>query len=72
MENLVLIVKHHDPFGSVIDRTLGVVIVDTATSFQAPGISTQDWYPVRRGPGMKAGDVPQGQVHVKVQKKRTF
>ncbi|CAM9547986.1 unnamed protein product [Ascophyllum nodosum] len=66
MENLVLIVKHHDPFGSVIDRTLGVVIVDTATSFQAPGISTQDWYPVRRGPGMKAGDVPQGQVHVKI------
>lgn len=66
MEYLVLMVKHHDPVGSHTDRMLGMVIVDTATALQAPGISIQEWFPVRKGPGMKAGDVPQGKVHVKV------
>ncbi|CBN80088.1 conserved unknown protein [Ectocarpus siliculosus] len=66
MEHLVLMVKHHDPVGSHSDRVLGMVIVDTATALQAPGISTQEWFPVRKGPGMKAGHVPQGKVHVKV------
>lgn len=66
MEHLVLMVKHHDPVGSHTDRVLGMVIVDTATALQAPGISTQEWFPVRKGPGMKAGHVPQGKVHVKV------
>ncbi|CAM9402960.1 unnamed protein product [Ectocarpus sp. 12 AP-2014] len=66
MEHLVLMVKHHDPVGSHTDRVLGMVIVDTATALQAPGIPTQEWFPVRKGPGMKAGHVPQGKVHVKV------
>lgn len=66
MEHLVLVVNHHDPVGSHTDPTLGMVIVDTATALQAPGISTQEWFPVRKGPGMKAGHVPQGKVHVKV------
>lgn len=66
MEYLVLMVKHNDPVGSYTDRTLGMVIVDTATALQAPGISTQEWFPVRKGPGMRSGDVPQGRVHVKV------
>lgn len=64
--HVVLMVNHHDPVGTHTDRTLGMVIVDTATALQAPGISTQDWFPVRKGPGMKAGDTPQGKVHVKV------
>lgn len=68
MEHLVLMVKHHDPVGSHTDRVLGMVIVDTATALQAPGISTQEWFPVRKGPGMKAGHVPQGKVHVKVRR----
>ncbi|CAM9162703.1 unnamed protein product [Scytosiphon promiscuus] len=66
MEHLVLVVNHHDPVGSHPDPTLGMVIVDTATALQAPGISTQEWFPVRKGPGMKTGHVPQGKVHVKV------
>lgn len=66
MEHLVFMVKHHDPVGSHTDRMLGMVIVDTAIALQAPGISTQDWFPVRKGPGMKTGDVSQGRVHVKV------
>lgn len=68
MEHLVLVVNHHDPVGSHADPTLGMVIVDTATALQAPGISTQEWFPVRKGPGMKTGHVPQGKVHVKVRK----
>jgi len=59
-------VKHHDPVGGQTDRTLGMCVVDTATALQAPGVSTQEWFPVRKGPGMRAGDVPQGQIHVKV------
>lgn len=59
-------VKHHDLVGSHTDRMLGMIIVDTATALQAPGISTQEWFPVRKGPGMRAGDIPQGRVHVKV------
>ncbi len=59
-------VKHHDPVGGHTDRTLGMCVVDTATALQAPGVSTQEWFPVRKGPGMRAGDAPQGQVHVKV------
>lgn len=64
--HLVLMVNHHDPVGSHMDRMLGMVIVDTATALQAPGISTEEWFPIRKGPGMRAGDVPQGKVHVKV------
>ncbi|CAM9641258.1 unnamed protein product [Sphacelaria rigidula] len=64
MEHLVLMVKHHDPVGSHTDKMLGMVIVDTATALQAPGIPTQEWFNVRKGPGMKTGDVPQGHVHV--------
>ena len=63
---MVLMVKHHDPVGTQTDRTLGMVIVDTATALQAPGISTQEWFPIRKGPGMMTGDAPQGKVHVKV------
>lgn len=63
---MILMVKHHDPVGSHTDRMLGMVIVDTATALQAPGISTQEWFNVRKGPGMKTGDAPQGRVHVKV------
>lgn len=66
VEHVVLMVKHHDPVGTHTDRTLGMVIVGTATALQAPGISTQEWFPIRKGPGMKAGDAPQGKVHVKV------
>lgn len=66
VEHVVLMVKHHDPVGTQTDRTLGMVIVDTATALQAPGISTQEWFPIRKGPGMKAGNAPQGKVHVKV------
>lgn len=72
VEHLVLMVNHHDPVGSHTDRMLGMVIVDTATALQAPGISTQEWFPVRKGPGMKAGDVPQGKVHVKVRVSARF
>lgn len=64
--HVVLMVNHHNPVGSHTDRVLGMVIVDTATSLQAPGITTQEWFPVRKGPGMAAGDAPQGKVHVKV------
>eukprot|EP00903_Cladosiphon_okamuranus_P014837 g13738.t1 len=66
VEHVVLMVKHHDPVGTQTDRTLGMVIVDTATALQAPEIPTQEWFPIRKGPGMKAGDAPQGKVHVKV------